>query len=272
MVVQLGYIQPIIDAIIMAATDPILQLILVAMVLSLALIPLPSIYLLFYLSFHMTTTTTTSPRPVLMMIMMLKPNETAQIVDLLQSHKNLFTTTTTTTNFDTFLTTVLSLADDPADEVLCQRTMDHLVDIASWIVAAVWGCLIPGIVLACIHTGRYGHGNPKRIPTLVSAALKRMVVDVPSTTERSDGSGSSSSRNECGICWEPLHPSPTTKNDDDDIAAVVIEGKCRHAFHEPCISHWLCHHGSHYKCPMCRQDSLNASSTRNLRWITPTAY
>jgi Anaphase-promoting complex subunit 11 RING-H2 finger len=266
----------------MAATDPILQLILVATVLSLALIPLASIYLLFYVSFHMTTSTTTSPRPVLMMIMMLQ-NETAQIVELLQSNKNLFavaansssTTTTTTgtsntTTFDTFLTTVLSLADDPADEVLCQRTMDHLVDIARWIVVAIWGCLIPGIVLVCIHSGRYGNGNPKRIPAMVSTALKRMVVRAPST-KRSDGSGSSSS-NECGICWEQLHPSPTTTKNDNDIAVVVIRGKCRHAFHEPCISHWLCHHESHYKCPMCRQDFLNASSTRNLRWITPTEY
>jgi Anaphase-promoting complex subunit 11 RING-H2 finger len=241
-------IVPIVDFCAMAAAVSIVLVLF-------ALAPLGSLYVLLI---NLQSTTTTSILPT---------ETTALIMDLLKKNHLLMTgaaegsNTTTTTSLDELWTSVIaSISEDPAfSELLRQRTIHHLRLVVPWIVTFIILAItaIPCIVVGTARHRRYHRNkNPHRIRKVVAAALDCLVAKstMKTTTTTTDGHGI------CGICLEGL-PDGNQKTEDD----VAVLGVCYHAFHEHCISHWLCRRRSHYQCPMCRQDFFDVSTTRKLK-------
>jgi Anaphase-promoting complex subunit 11 RING-H2 finger len=241
-------IVPIVDFCAMAAAVSIVLVLF-------ALAPLGSLYV-FLISLQSTTTSTS----------ILPTETTALIMDLLKKNHLLMTaegSNTTSTSLDELWTSVIaSISEDPAfSELLRQRTIHHLRLVVPWIVTFIILAItaIPCIVVGTARHRRYHRNkNPHRIRKVVTAALDCLVAKSTmktTTTTTTEGHGI------CGICLEGL-PDGNQKTEDD---VVVVLGVCCHAFHEHCISHWLCRRRSHYQCPMCRQDFFDVSTTRKLK-------
>jgi Anaphase-promoting complex subunit 11 RING-H2 finger len=138
----------------------------------------------------------------------------------------------------------------------CIAISDDLLRRAMQILTTILVIMATCIVVGTARHLLYYH-NPQRIRTIVTAALDSMEM----TTTAMKGSSSTSTM--CGICLEGLLPQQANLENGD----VAVLGVCRHAFHEHCIALWLCHRSSHYQCPLCRQDFLDAPTTLKLRRI-----
>lgn len=55
----------------------------------------------------------------------------------------------------------------------------------------------------------------------------------------------------CGICRSPFDGCPPDAKFPGDDSPVVW-GQCNHAYHLPCINHWLSTQPEQ-KCPLCRR-------------------
>jgi Anaphase-promoting complex subunit 11 RING-H2 finger len=256
-------IVPIVDFCAMAAAVSIVLVLF-------ALAPLGSLYVLL-INLQSTTTTTS----------ILPTETTALIMDLLKKNHLLMTgaaegsNTTTTTSLDELWTSVIaSISEDPAfSELLRQRTIHHLRLVVPWIVTFIILAItaIPCIVVGTARHRRYHrHKNPHRIRKVVAAALDCLVAKstmktTTATTTTTEGHGI------CGICLEGLPDGGSNHHQTEDDVVVVL-GVCCHAFHEHCISHWLCRRRSHYQCPMCRQDFFDVSTTRKLKRMSGSYY
>jgi Anaphase-promoting complex subunit 11 RING-H2 finger len=245
-------IVPIVDFCAMAAAVSIVLVLF-------ALAPLGSLYVLLVGLQPASRTSTT----------ILPTETTALIMDLLKKNNLLMTAaaadnststgTVTTTSLDELWTSVIaSISEDPAfSELLRQRTIHHLRLVVPWIVTIILLAItIPCIVVGTARHRRYHRNkNPHRIRKVVAAALDCLVATT-TTAPTTEGHGT------CGICLEGLPDGNRHKTEDD---TVVVVGVCYHAFHEHCISHWLCRRRSHYQCPLCRQDFFDVSTTRKLK-------
>jgi Anaphase-promoting complex subunit 11 RING-H2 finger len=196
----------------------------------------------------------------------LPPNETTMLLELLQSHN--LTDDTTTMTWAELQSAVLVIYFDPnLMEVLFQRTIHHLLTAEPWSQAL--GLLISLIIVRNYRpwesiinsnddSNNNNNKNPEGFRRRVAAALKRRVVLVVGSpcSEDSNNDNGTTGMGVCSICLDGLHPAQQN----------VVQGECQHAFHDHCISNWLCRGGkSHAQCPICRQDFLGTGTTRELR-------
>jgi hypothetical protein len=209
---------------------------------------------------------------------LLLPNESELLFNLLEQHHLLSAangSNCTDSTGSTCITTPMSWAyfwaavpivldDATATQVVWQRTMHHLCKADWW--RLTMGFLAAVIVVrtffgySTLFWPRHHHDDDsndhptKHLRELVAAALQRLA------TREGHGGGkgaspTTASADVCGICLDGLL---IQKNN------MVVEGcRCRHAFHDHCIADWLCRGG--YQCPLCRQDFLDAATTRKLR-------
>jgi hypothetical protein len=213
---------------------------------------------------------------------LLLPNESALLVKLLEQHDILPAATGSNCTDSTGSTSTIPISwadfwaavpivldDATATQVVWQRLM-HLLCKADWWRLTM--CVLAAVIVlrtycfgyTTLFGPRHHHDDDdhndrptKHLRELVAAALQRMA------TREGHGGGKGASpttattagADVCGICLDGLL---IQKNN------VVVEGcHCRHAFHDHCIADWLCRGG--YQCPLCRQDFLDAATTRKLR-------